>query len=466
MIFKTFNNNIDKISAKWGILGKSFYDFVEIANKRKIKLDDLITYKGMSLEEARTEVGSLWSNWFPSKSDLKSKITDIDSLIPKFDTDMAREELENLQNIQNTINETKGSWDDYNKKFEEGKEYLLKYAKQNNVLEASVDDIKQVNQAAREATIAHNAALKQQTLGAKTATVATKALATAGNMIAFLLISKGIELAAVAIDNYINRVEKCKERVNDIVSTFNYAIDTANAHKNSINEIALRYNELSKGVDNLGQNVSLTTDEYSEYTAIANQIAEMFPSMVQGYTNEGNAILKLKGNVNALTDAYEAEAQAAYNSLIASGEDSNGNDIITDWKNSLSEDKGNGTNITQAIKELEAFITSDMDAEMYTALKEKASAGIYDGMTDAEKLISSSQLIPLKIKLDLNENGIITDEEFAVAKKSAKDLLHKYNTEIEIDFSNTNIQEIYEIIKPYIKNSLIQMKLIQIIQSI
>ena len=32
-------------------------------------------------------------------------------------------------------------------------------------------------------------------------------------------------------------------------------------------------------------------DEYAEYNKIVNQIAEMFPQMVQGYTNEGNAIL-------------------------------------------------------------------------------------------------------------------------------------------------------------------------------
>ena len=359
--------------------------------------------------------------------------------MPELNTNNIVDATEKIKFLSKNVTSGTTTWQELFDTLPEGEKHFAQLGQQMEGQIITTEGVAKANQKAREATIAHNAALKQQTLGAKTATVATKALATAGNMIAFLLISKGIELAAVAIDNYINRVEKCKERVNDIVSTFNYAIDTANAHKNSINEIALRYNELSKGVDNLGQNVSLTTDEYSEYTAIANQIAEMFPSMVQGYTNEGNAILKLKGNVNALTDAYEAEAQAAYNSLIASGEDSNGNDIITDWKNSLSEDKGNGTNITQAIKELEAFITSDMDAEMYTALKEKASAGIYDGMTDAEKLISSSQLIPLKIKLDLNENGIITDEEFAVAKKSAKDLLHKYNTEIESDFSNTKL---------------------------
>ena len=278
--------------------------------------------------------------------------------------------------------------------------------------------------------------LKATSAAAKGTGIAMKALSVVGNMIVFTLITKGIQLATTAIDNYIHRAEKCKERVEEMISTFDSAIDTANSHKKTIDEIGSRYEELSKGVNSLGENISLTSDEYSEYNDIVNQIAEMFPSMVQGYTSEGNAILTLKGNVDALTEAYEAEAQAAYNALIATGQDSDGNDIIADWKYSLSENKGKGTNITQAIKELETFMTSDIDAEMYTALRDSASAGMYDGMTDAEKMIAGSEFLPFKIKFDLDDNGIITDEELAKAKESAKVLLQTYNAEIESDFDN------------------------------
>lgn len=31
----------------------------------------------------------------------------------------------------------------------------------------------------------------------------------------------------------------------------------------------------------------------------------MFPSLIQGFDNQGNAILKCKGNVEELTKAYE-----------------------------------------------------------------------------------------------------------------------------------------------------------------
>ncbi len=230
--------------------------------------------------------------------------------------------------------------------------------------------------------------------------------------------------------------KEAKEKTEELMSSYKTAMETADSHKETIHSLGGRYEELSKGVNHLGENVSLTADEYSEYKDICGKIADMFPAMVQGYTSEGDAILKLKGNVDELTEAYETEAQAAYNALIATGKDSDGNVIITDWKYSLSEDKGKGTNITQAIKELQAFMTSDMDAEMYTSLREQASLGFYDGMTDAEKLIAGSEFIPFKLELDLDEDGIITDEELAKAKDSAKILLQTYQAEIESDFSN------------------------------
>jgi len=156
--------------------------------------------------------------------DIVSK-DNIDSYIPKIDTDYARTELENLQNIQNVINETKGSWDDYNDEFRNGRKYLLDYAKSNNVLESSVDNVKEANQKARKDAIAHNAALKQQTLGAKAAAVSMKALAIAGNMLAMGLVAKGVELAAKAIDNYIHRIESAREKLNKVTSEIE-SIDT------------------------------------------------------------------------------------------------------------------------------------------------------------------------------------------------------------------------------------------------
>lgn len=133
-------------------------------------------------------------------------------------------------------------------------------------------------------------------------------------MAAFALISKGISLIARKIDQAAHSAEYCGQRVDNLMSSYESSLTQANNSAKSIESLAARYEELSMGVNNLGENISLSGAEYEEYLEIVNQIADMFPSLIQGYTDEGNAILSVKGNVEQLRDAY--------NTLIISGENS------------------------------------------------------------------------------------------------------------------------------------------------
>lgn len=60
--------------------------------------------------------------------------------------------------------------------------------------------------------------LGEMTLGAKAATVVTKALAVAGNMLLIWGISKVFEIAVSSINNYIHRVEKAREKLEETIS--------------------------------------------------------------------------------------------------------------------------------------------------------------------------------------------------------------------------------------------------------
>lgn len=193
--------------------------------------------------------------------------------------------------------------------------------------------------------------------------------AALGSMAVMWTIGKVISSVATGIDNLVNSVEHCKERVDNLMSSYNSAISSANNNAKTVENLADRYEELSKGVNSLGENVSLTTDEYSEYNNIVNQIATMFPTLIQGYTDEGTAILFLKGNVEELRNAYKDAQQEAYNMLITSGENGNGNDIVKNWNNLNSTkwydktfdgllnhyDIGKSVAVSDAIEQLEAI---------------------------------------------------------------------------------------------------------------
>lgn len=96
-----------------------------------------------------------------------------------------------------------------------------------------------------------------------------------------------------AYDALTDSTEEVKERTENLLESYNSAISEANSNAKTIESLADRYETLSKGVNNLGENVSLTSDEYSEYNDIVNQIADMFPTLITGYTDEGNEILSL-----------------------------------------------------------------------------------------------------------------------------------------------------------------------------
>lgn len=164
------------------------------------------------------------------------------------------------------------------------------------------------------------AAQDATTLSAKAGQVALKGLAIAGNMLAMWAIGEAISFIVKGIDNLANSAEHCKERVDKLVGDFESGNNTIQQHSETISKIASRYSELSHGVNELGGNVSLTNEEYAEYQDICNQIADMYPTLVKSYDEQGNAILKLKGNVEGLTQALLDEKKANAAKIIESDE--------------------------------------------------------------------------------------------------------------------------------------------------
>ena len=203
---------------------------------------------------------------------------------------------------------------------------------------------------------------------AKLKTTALSIATTALNIVIGAIASAIASFIIKGISNIINSAENMKKAVDDIVTSYNDSLKTLESHKKTINDIKDDYKTLSKGVDELGNNVSLTTDEYKKYQDICNQIADIYPSLIAGHTSEGNAILTLKGNVEALTKAYKDEQKAAAASVI-SGSDKENTNVVKNYKNesktgiksafksafTFNSDKStvNGLSTTQKISYLE-----------------------------------------------------------------------------------------------------------------
>lgn len=168
-------------------------------------------------------------------------------------------------------------------------------------------------------------------------TIKNFAINAASNLAA-AAIGYAVQLGINALIEWTQSAEKAKQRADELVSSFNSAIKSADSNAKKVEEIIGKYERLSKGVDNLGKNISLTNDEYDEYKTLTGEIAEMFPSLIKGYDEEGNAILGLKDNVESLRDAYKEAQTEAYNLLITGSEDKKPEDIVNTYINARNKE--------------------------------------------------------------------------------------------------------------------------------
>lgn len=171
----------------------------------------------------------------------------------------------------------------------------------------------------------------------KAAGTALKSLgATLGSMVVMWAIGEVISIATTAIDNYANRVKYAKEALDDFNSSTKEQQDDLSSQKTWIDENGKQYEQLAEGVDKYGHNISLTSDEFTEYKNLTKEIAETFPSMVSGYNDQNEAIIKNKGSIEALTKAYEDNKKAYYNDILSKSGDTF-NDFKTVSKDELSK---------------------------------------------------------------------------------------------------------------------------------
>ena len=249
MIFKTFDSDIDKWTAKIGIFGKSFHD-------PGIAINDPFTSAVDNIDNLDKNVGfweSLKNNLFrrDNKDFIRNTLGEIvskeniDSYIAELDLSSAKEKLKGIFSWEETGN----SWEKYFEGLDEGEDYIKDLIKNtDNLSKLEGQDLVNACNDAREAVIAHNKQLENMSFKAKAGQAALKGLAIVGNMLATWAIFKGIELAVKAIDELAHSAEHCKERVDELMSSYQSNLSTATSNAEKLEELADRYNGDTRGI--------------------------------------------------------------------------------------------------------------------------------------------------------------------------------------------------------------------------
>lgn len=408
MIFNTFeNNDIDKWTAKIGIFGKSFNELgTAIDSAFKTYIDNIDNFdKDISFWDALKEnLFSKDDNWIKnSLGEIVSK-DNIDSYIEELDLDSAKEKVEEIFNFS-TQKGDKG-WQDYFNTLDDGEGYIVDVIKSTDDLsKLTGEELVAANQKARASAIAHNAALKQQTLGAKAANIAIKGLALAGNMLVSLGISAIISLAVKGLDNLVHAADNAKESTESFSNSFKSMNDEFSSNDSKLSDLQKQYDELSKGVNSLGENVSLTTNEYSTYKQVISEISDMMPDLLARYDEEGNKIGFVQGKLKDLSTEYDNYKKKKAMKLI-NGENDDGDsvkDVFNNYQYQTAHTDVNG-NIVGKRK-----MFGDSNYEKILTLQSEIDSG-YDGIFGKHEL---------------------TNED--IEEKTA--LIQKYQSEIDVSVS-------------------------------
>ena len=263
---------------------------------------------------------------------------------------------------------------------------------------------------------------------AKLKTIALSIATTALNMVIGAIASAIASFVIKGISNIINSAENMKKGVDDMVTSYDDSLKTLESHKKTINDIKDDYATLSKGVDELGNNVSLTTDEYKKYQDICNQIADIYPSLIAGHTSEGNAILTLKGNVEALTKAYKDEQKAAAASVI-SGSDKKNTNVVKNYKNESKTGIKNAFKSAFTFNSDKSTVKSLSTTQKISYLEKATNLSIKDLRNHSSSIGSDTVFRSLLKTYGLDTDS--TDQEVTTIIQNMKADLATYQAEVD-----------------------------------
>ena len=149
------------------------------------------------------------------------------------------------------------------------------------------------------------------------------------------------------------------------------------------------FETLQKGVGSYGQNISLTSEQYSRYLEICDAVVALNPDIAKGYDSNAEAIAK---NASALDELIAKQQQQIHNKAIQQSLDMN----TEFYKNAVGQAKENALKLESATSNLESLYKST-----YVSVGEAGGK-----LTDAfalDLILGSDALTPKKILETYND---------------------------------------------------------------
>lgn len=157
---------------------------------------------------------------------------------------------------------------------------------------------------------------------------ATKALAVAKALLKGLLWAVVVAVSTKAITGFISKLQEnfksaeekareLREKVDELTDSYKNAKQEFSDNLEILittdtegyDDLLSEFEDLAKGVNKYGENISLTSDEYERYKEICEAIVGVNPSIVEGYNSATEAIGNNVGILQSLIDLQKEEAR-------------------------------------------------------------------------------------------------------------------------------------------------------------
>ncbi len=208
-------------------------------------------------------------------------------------------------------------------------------------------------------TAGFEASLEKIPLSTKLGSMGLQALATAGNMLISWVASAALQFATEKLYEMANASKIAKEKAEGFAASASTAMQNMSNNANTIAGLNAEYQSLAKGVNNLGENVSLSAEQYARYKEIIGQVSDIMPGMATRFNSQGEAIAFTSGKLDDLTKSYENYMQAQAKEFVTKG-DEDGNtfqDVLDNFNN--NSEMGTGENFWNTFKNSVGFYDED-----------------------------------------------------------------------------------------------------------
>ena len=244
----------------------------------------------------------------------------------------------------------------------------------------------------------------------------------------------GLGVAALAIGAGYALYKKHQQKmIEEAKAAFTDAADELTNAK-SLQATAQKYDELSKGVDSLGRNVSLTDEEYEKFLDYSNQLVEAFPELRVRTDENGNAIADMGNEMETTSDKVKRlidSLQTLADQRMVMGSD--GERVLQDtldtaaqeYKDAQTElnkvrnDKGNQTNV-ESLKKQRDEAQKNLNKARANNTSDKEIQQLQKDLTEARKKEASYK--------QMYENGVSgSGDLYRMATGQRQKLEKEYN---------------------------------------